>query len=49
MGTKMKKFTGNEVDRNIPRVSDRLGELIDNGVVERVYNNTIRDSRPLKI
>lgn len=49
MGAKIKKYTGNDVDRNVPRVSDRLGNLIDNGVVERVYKNTIKDPKPLKI
>ncbi len=27
---------------NVNNVSDRLGDLIDNGVTERVYKNTVK-------
>ncbi len=39
----MKKYTGKKVDRKINKTSDRLGDLIDNGITDRVYKSTIKN------
>jgi len=44
-GIHLKKCRTETVERNVNTTSDRVGDLIDNGVTERTYKSTIKNPK----
>ena len=45
IGIDLKKRRTETVDRKVGRTSDRVGDLIDNSVTERVFKSTIKNPK----
>ncbi len=42
MTVKLSEYTGHKVDPNVDRVSEKIGDLIDDKVTERVHKSSIK-------
>ncbi len=43
MTVKLSEYTGQKIDTDVDRVSEKLGDLIDDKVTERVHKSTIKN------